>query len=308
MTSTDDTLSGQPIALIGYGRMGRPMGCRLLAAGSRLVAYDLDGAASRAATDDGAEVVASPADAAAAADVVITMLPHPAATAAAAHGEDGILTGLRPGSLWLEMSSSHPATTLELARAAAERQAALLDAPVSGGVAGARDGTLTIMVGGAPELLERARPLLELLGRHVLHVGERPGDGDLAKTINNLLSAANLTAAAEALSVGIRAGLDPARLIAAVSASSGASHAIAVKIPKYVLTGTFDAGFTINQMLKDLRIVQDVATRSDTPGFVSSLIHAMWTSFAAEGHGDEDHTTVAAIVAARAGVDIGQRP
>ena len=292
------------VALVGYGRMGRPMGRRLAAGGYQLTVSDLDPAARRAAEHDGAEVVDSPRDAAAAAEVVLTMLPDPEATLDAAHGAQGILAGLRAGALWIEMSSSHPAVTRGLAEAAQGRGASLLDAPVSGGVDGARDGTLTIMAGGAAELFEQARPLLEVVGQQLFHVGERPGDGDLAKTVNNLLSAANLTAAAEALILGRRAGLDPARLVEALATGSGSSHALTAKLPKYVLSGTFDAGFTIGQMLKDLRIGSDVAAELDSPSQVGSLIHAIWSSLAEEGHAEEDHTAVVALIASRANTKI----
>lgn len=304
---TDDTGPNKTIALIGYGRMGRPMGRRLIAAGHRLIAYDLNADALQAAEHDGSTIVTSPSEAATAAETVITMLPDSSATANASYGEKGILAGLQPGTLWIEMSSSHPTTTLELAQGAEDQQATLLDAPVSGGVTGAEEGTLTIMVGGASEVLERARPILKQLGRNVLHVGDRPGDGDLAKTINNLLSATHLTAGAEALTLGIRGGLDPARLLVALGVGSASSQALTAKIPKYVLSGKFDAGFTINQMLKDLRIVQDVATRLDVPSPVGSLIHTIWASFADEGHAADDHTTVAALIAAQAGVEIAPK-
>ena len=304
---SENTALFPPIALVGYGRMGRPMGRRLLEAGHRLIACDLDPRARREAEDDGAAVAPSPAEASSAAEVVITMLPHPRATVDASYGEHGVLSGLRPGALWIEMSSSHPATTLELAHAAAERHASLLDAPVSGGVVGATKGTLAIMVGGNHEHYQRAKPILELLGTNVFHVGDNPGDGDLAKTINNLLSTINLTAAAEALALGIRGGLDPNRLLEAIGSGSGSSRALTAKIPSFVLSGTYDAGFTISQMLKDLRIGQEVATGLDVPLFVGSLVHAMWTSFAADGHGEEDHTAAAALIAERAGVEIAPR-
>jgi 3-hydroxyisobutyrate dehydrogenase len=300
----ESRVKSSTVALVGYGKMGRAMGRRLLSAGCRLTVFDLDPVARRRAAEDQAAVAASPLHAAAAAEVIITMLPGPGATRVAAHGDRGIVAGLRPDALWIEMSSSHPGTTRQLADAARSRRAFLLDAPVSGGVAGAESGTLTIMVGGAAELLERARPVLDLLGENVFHVGDQPGDGDLAKTINNLLSAANLTVAAEALTLGSRGGLDPARLLAAVGAGSGGSHALTFKFPKYVLTGAFDAGFSIGQMLKDIGISQEMATEIEVPSPVGTLIHTIWDSFAADGHGDEDHTAVAALIASQAGVDI----
>jgi 3-hydroxyisobutyrate dehydrogenase-like beta-hydroxyacid dehydrogenase len=274
------------------------MGHRILAAGHALTVSDRDPAARSAAESDGAAPAASPRQAAAAGRVVITMLPDPRAIHDAAHGPDGVVAGLRPGTLWLEMSSSHPTTTRALAHAAGTRGAILLDAPVSGGVTGAESGTLTIMIGGAREVLARARPVLELLGRNLFHVGDQPGDGDFAKTINNQLSAANLTAAAEALALGTRGGLDPVRLVEALAAGSGSSHALTVKIPRYVLSGTFDAGFTIGQMLKDLDISQSLASELGVSAPVAGLVHSLWSSAGDEGHAGADHTEMVELLAA----------
>src|SRR3954447_12783433 len=178
-----------PVGLVGCGRRGGRMARRLLAAGADVRAFDVDERALRGAADAAASIAASPRGAADGAAVAITMLPDPPTVDRAARGPDGLLAGLRDGALWLEMSSSRPATTRALAEGAPERGAALLDAPVSGGVAGAEAGTLTIMLGGPAALVERASPLLEELGRSLVHVGDRPGDGDAAKTINNMLSA-----------------------------------------------------------------------------------------------------------------------
>src|SRR3954471_11475896 len=228
-----------PVGFVGCGRMGGPMARRLLAAGAEVRAFDVDERALRAVADAGASIADSPRAAAAGAAVAITMLPDPPTVDRAARGPDGLLAGLRDGALWLEMSSSRPATTRALGEAAAERGAALLDAPVSGGVAGAEAGTLTIMLGGPAALVERATPLLEELGRSLVHVGDRPGDGDAAKTINNMLSATNLAAAAEALAMGMRAGLDPERLVDCVNGGTGASNAMEKKVGGQVLTGKF---------------------------------------------------------------------
>ena len=133
---------------------------------------------------------------------------------------------------------------MRLSQAAAKRSVALVDAPVSGGVAGAREGALAIACAGPEAAFSAARPVLDELGNHIVHVSERPGDGDLVKTINNLLSAANLLVAAEGLALAISAGLDPARLVEFVNSSTGASNATQVKVPRYVLSRAFDAGFT----------------------------------------------------------------
>src|SRR4051795_5397363 len=174
---------GQPVVavgpggVVGCGRRGGPMARRLLAAGADVRAFDVDERALRAVADAGASVADSPRAAADGAALAVTMLPDPPTVDRAARGPDGLLAGLRDGALWLEMSSSRPATTRALAEAAAERGAALLDAPVSGGVAGAEAGTLTIMLGGPAALVERATPLLEELGRSLLPVGDPRGAG-----------------------------------------------------------------------------------------------------------------------------------
>src|SRR4051794_2616403 len=292
-----------PVAFVGCGRMGDPMARRLLGAGAELRAYDVDERALRAIGDAGAALADSPRAAAEGAAVAITMLPDPAVVDRAARGPEGLLAGLAPGALWLEMSSSRPATTHALADAAAERGAALLDAPVSGGVSGAEAGTLTIMLGGPAALVARARPLLEELGASFVHVGDRPGDGDAAKTINNMLSATNLAAAAEALAMGMRAGLDPRRLVECVNGGTGASHAMEHKVGGQVLTGRFASRFTLGQYLKDLGIARGLADDHRVPTPVNGAAHAAWTAHAVRGHADADHTRLVALLLADAGIE-----
>ena len=282
--------------------MGLPMAERLLVARLPVRAFDAAEPARRAAAESGAIPAASPADAASGADVVITMLPNSVTVRSAAMGEDGILNGLRPGALWLEMTSSSPDVTKELAGAAEEAGAELLDAPVSGGPAGARAGTLTVMLGGPANRVERARPVLEHLGEQLVHVGDRPGDGDVAKTVNNMLSATNLVAAAEALALGMRAGLAPDRLIDCINGGSGASHASRVKVAGHVLTGRFSAGFTIGQYLKDLHVAQETAAAHRVATPVNAVALAVWTGLAARGASDADHTRVADLVVRDAGL------
>jgi 3-hydroxyisobutyrate dehydrogenase len=292
-----------PVAFVGCGRMGGPMARRLLAAGADVRAYDVDERALGAVADAGAHAATSARDAARDAAVAITMLPDPVVVDRAARGPDGVLAGLGEGALWLEMSSSRPATTRALADASAERGAALLDAPVSGGVAGAEAGTLTIMLGGPAGLVERARPLLATLGESLVHVGDRPGDGDAAKTINNMLSATNLAAAAEALAMGMRAGLDPQRLVDCVNGGTGASHAMRNKVGGQVLTGAFASRFTLGQYLKDLGIARSVAEDHGVPMPVNAAAHAVWSAHAARGAADADHTRLVALILADAGIE-----
>jgi len=187
------------------------------------------------------------------------------------------LAGLGAGALWLEMSSSRPATTNALAAAAAA-------------------------------LVDRARPLLEELGATRVHVGDAPGDGDAAKTINNMLSATNLAAAAEALAMGIRAGLDPGRLVDCVDGGTGASHAMREKVGGQVLTGRFGSRFTLGQYLKDLGIARGLADDHRVPTPVNGAAHAVWMEHAARGHADDDHTRLVALLLADAGIERVPRP
>ena len=175
---------------------------------------------------------------------------------------------------------------------------------MSGGVAGAEAGTLTIMAGGEEALLDRARPLLDGLGAEIVHVGDRPGDGDAAKTINNMLSATNLAAAAEALSLGVRAGLDPERLMSCVNGGTGASNASQNKVAGQVLTGRFASRFTIGQYLKDLRIALGLAADHDVPAPVNSTACSVWTSHAARGAAGDDHTRLVDLVLRDAGLEM----
>jgi 3-hydroxyisobutyrate dehydrogenase-like beta-hydroxyacid dehydrogenase len=304
--------SGTPehsvVAFVGCGRMGLPMLGRLIEAGFSVHAHDIDTGALERAVRSGAWAARSPREAAAAAPVVVTMLPSPAVVHSVAHGDEGLLRGLRDGALWLEMSSSAPAVTAALAEDAERAGAELLDAPVSGGVAGAEAGTLTVMLGGPAARVQRARPVLDRLGGTLVHVGERPGDGDAAKTINNMLSATNLAAVAEALALGMRAGLEPERLIECINGGSGASHASRAKIAGHVLTGRFAAGFTIAQYLKDLRIAQALAADRAIPTPVNGAAYAVWGALTARGHGEADHTRLPDLVVRDAGLEPNWKP
>jgi 3-hydroxyisobutyrate dehydrogenase-like beta-hydroxyacid dehydrogenase len=150
--------------------------------------------------------------------------------------------------------------------------------------------------------VERARPLLETLGSTLVHVGDRPGDGDTAKTLNNMLSATNLAAAAEALAIALREGLDPERLVDCVNGGTGASHAMREKVGGQVLSGRFDSRFTLGQYLKDLGIAHALAAEHRVPAPVNAAAQALWTSHAARGAADEDHTRLVALLLADAGV------
>jgi len=193
-------MTQRQIGFIGLGRMGQPMARRLIEAGYGVAAYDIREDAVVAARASGAAAAAGITDAVRHADVIITMLPDGPAVERAAYGEGGVVAAAHAGQTLLEMTSSHPTVTRRLAADLGTRGVGVLDAPVSGGVRGAEQGSLCVMVGGPAALLESERALLECFGR-IVHVGDAPGDGDVAKTINNLMSATTIWSAVEAVAL-----------------------------------------------------------------------------------------------------------
>lgn len=249
------------IAFIGLGMMGRPMASRLVEAGFKLQVFDV----SQKAVSDfvgahpAALATASAKAAARGAAALITMLPDgKIVRQAVLEGRDAAFEGLEAGALVMDMSSSNPVDTQKLARDLAARGVALLDAPVSGGVKRAVDGSLSIMVGGAAADLERVRPVFGAMGKTITHCGPA-GAGHALKALNNYLSAAGLVAMCEALVVGEAFGLDPGTMVDVFNSSTGKSNATEVKGRQFVVSRSFAAGFTAALMAKDLRTAGDVA-------------------------------------------------
>jgi 3-hydroxyisobutyrate dehydrogenase len=280
------------IGFIGTGRMGAPMAGHLLAAGHPLVVHDAHPGAARPLVERGAEWAASPAEVAARARTLITIVPssREVETVYAA-----LLPRLGAGHLLIEMTSADPASTRRLAKDVEARGARMLDAPVSGGVRGAREATLSIMVGGEAADLERARPVLERMGKKIFHVGGI-GTGHAMKFVNNATSAACLVATAEAVLVAMRAGIDPARAVEILSASSGRSNASEWKFPQFILTGRFDAGFANTLMNKDVDGFLRLAAET---GVEAPVVAAAAEYFRRAAQGPlaaEDHTAVVKLL------------
>lgn len=239
-----------PVGLLGLGAMGSRMAARLLADGWALSVHDPDERAVAAALALGAERCASPAEVAERAEVVLLSLPTPEVVREVA----GELVSGETIRTCVDLSTTGPAVSREVAALLASAGVALLDAPVSGGISGAQAGTLTMMAAGEEATLERVRPLLEELAGSVFHVGSEPGMGQLAKVINNLLSATALIASGEAVALGVREGLDARVLLDVLNASSGRNSATVQKLPDAVLTRSFDFGFALSLMNKDVQI------------------------------------------------------
>ncbi len=254
-----DLTAPAEIGFIGIGAMGAPMARNLIAAGYRLHVFDAaPGAAAKFAEETGCAAPESLAALGAAADAVITMLPNgDIVRQVLLEAADNVLADPKPGLVAIDMSSSSPTGTRALEADLKARGVPLVDAPVSGGVPRAVDGSLAIMAGGEEAVVERALPVLAPMGKVTKTGG--PGSGHAMKALNNYLSAANLATACEALIAGTRFGLDPETMIAVLNASSGRNTGTEQKIPAYVLPRTFSSGFALKLMAKDLRLAREVA-------------------------------------------------
>ena len=281
---------GARIGLIGLGRMGLPMGARLVDAGYGVQAFDLDADARALAEERGMASAPTPAGALDLVDAVILMLPTSAIVSSVLH-DRAVLEALAPDVLIVDMGSSEPIATQELAAELREHGLRLIDAPVSGGVAGAIAGTLTIMVGGDEKDVADAHRLLTSLGDPV-HVGP-VGAGDAAKALNNLLSATHLWATSEAVLAGERFGVDPEVLLSVLNTSSGRSGSTQTKWPRFVLPGTYDSGFSLELMLKDMKIAVDLCERVGQAVRLGTDAVSLWERAAADLPAGADHTEVA---------------
>lgn len=286
------------VGFIGLGNMGRPMASHLLGAGHEVRGFDISMDARDAFAGIGGLAVDTAARAAEA-DVVILMLPD-SRVVTAVMGDPAVQAAVRPGSVVIDMSSSEPLVTRELASSLAARDVVLLDAPVSGGVKGATSGNLTIMVGGERRHVDAARPILELFGR-VAHAGET-GSGHAVKALNNLLSAVHLWASSEAIEVGMRFGLDPTVMLEIINGSSGRSASTENKWPNFILPGTFDTGFGLRLMLKDMRIAASLGEQVGLRLALGEAAVERWAEAADDLPPMADHTEVAKWIAAHASV------
>jgi 3-hydroxyisobutyrate dehydrogenase-like beta-hydroxyacid dehydrogenase len=291
---------GEQIAFIGVGRMGSGMVARLIAAGHELTIYDPVASATAPLAALGARVANSAADAAAVSTVAMASVPGPADARETAR----LIADSPKVKVFVDLSTSGPAAAQAIAALLAPRGIAAVDAPVSGGVKGAAAGKLTIMASGPARALERVRPILEALGK-LYELGEKPGLGQTVKLANNLMSAASLAIAAEALAMGVKAGVDPAAMLDVLNASSGRNSATQDKIPKHVLNRRFDFGFANALSFKDVRLCLDEAEALGVPMVVGAAVRQM-LSITHQIHGAEaDCTDLVRVVENWAGCQIG---
>lgn len=278
------------VALLGVGAMGRPMGVNLLRAGYAVAAYDIRPAASAALVEAGATQATSPADAARDADYALVMVLNAAQARAVLLGDGGALGALAPGATVLQMATIGRDEAAALGAECAARGLRFLDAPVSGGTVGAVEGTLSIIVGGDATTLEQARPLLEVVGGvdRIWHVGPNPGDGQVMKSVNQLLVGVHLTAACEALTYAAKAGLNLQQVYDIIKVSAGHSRIFELRAQQ-MIDGRFDTqSGQLGIFTKDLGIVADTATQLNMPLFLATIARQMIHAGVAAGWGTED--------------------
>ena len=297
-------MGGLTVGFIGLGAMGAPMAARLAASGHALRLYDIaQDRLDAAARATGGAVAASPAEAAENADFAIAMLPTGDDVARAALGRSGIADGLGGKGVFVDMGSSAPSATVALAGELARRGIEMVDAPVSGGRAGAVAGTLTVMAGGGADTVARCRPLLEAMGARVIHTGPA-GSGHALKSLNNTISAAGLLIAAEAFLVGRRFGLDPQTMADTVNDSTGMNHATLNKMARFVFSRRFDSGFSTALMVKDLEIALDLARENGVAVPLAALSREIWAQGRHNLDPASDHTEIVRWLERCAGAEL----
>ena len=290
------------IAFIGLGIMGRPMSRNLLKAGHELTVYDVVPAGVAEIAGAGATAAGSCREAAAAGEVIITMLPDGPEVETAVLGKDGVLEGARAGSILVDMSSISPMVSQKVGAACEAKGIEFLDAPVSGGEPKAIDGTLAIMVGGRQEAFDKVQPILQKMGSSVTLTGP-VGAGNVTKLANQIMVACNIAAMGEALTLATKAGLDPEVVFNAVKGGLAGSTVLNAKAPM-VISRNFKPGFRINLHQKDLRNALLAAESMKVSLPLTSLVQGMLMSLMNDGKGNLDHSAIAQFIEEMAGIEI----
>lgn len=291
------------IGFIGLGNMGRPMALNLARAGHTLTVYDVRREAMQPLTAVGARQAASPKALAQEVEAVFSSLPGPKEVEAVALGPEGLLAGVRSGLLYVDLSTNSPTVARRVAEAFARKGASMLDAPVSGGSTGAASGQLTMMVGGDQGSFERARPLLEILGKNIVYLGPS-GSGCIGKLCNNLVALSLVVLLGEAFTLGVKSQMSPKTLFDLVSQSSGDNHIMHVKFPKFLFEGNFQPGFAVDLAWKDVRLALDLARESGIPMSVSSAALQRYEEARARGWGQQDVVAVIRLQEEQAGIQV----
>lgn len=295
-------MAEQVVGFVGLGRMGGPMSSRLAAAGNEVHVFDANEAALRAAEAAGCRAASSARDVGDKADTVFISLPTPDIVNKVVLDEQGIAGGSRV-KIVVDLSTTGPGMAGRVASGLEARDIAWVDAPVSGGIAGAKGGTLAVMVSGPKPAYAIAEPLLRNFGK-LFYVGEKAGLAQVAKLANNLLAASALVITSEAVVMGVKAGLDPKVLIDIINVSSGRNSATQDKFPRAVLPRSFDFGFATGLSYKDVRLCIDEAEALGVPMVAGAAVRQMLAVTQARFGADSDFTSIARVIEEWAGVEI----
>ncbi len=295
----------ETVGFIGLGIMGKPMAKNLLKAGYPLVVHNRSQGAVQDLAGLGAKPAASPREVAGQAQTIITMLPNSPDVELVALGPNGIVEGARPGSLLVDMSTISPIVSQKVAAALKPKGMAMLDAPVSGGEKGAIEAALSIMVGGEKTDFDRGLPLFQAMGKTITHIGPI-GAGGFVKLANQIIVAINLTAIAEALTLGTKAGIDLELMITALAGGLAGSRCLDQKKPNY-LTHTYNPGFKIDLHYKDLGLIMEAGRALNVPLPITALVQELFTALRVKGRGGLDHSGVITLLEDLANVRVGKQ-
>ncbi|MFC1937379.1 2-hydroxy-3-oxopropionate reductase [Chloroflexota bacterium] len=289
------------VGFIGLGIMGMPMARNMLKAGFEVVAYNRTGSKTEQLAKEGAKQADSPREVAKQCPVVITIVSNTPDVEQVILGKNGVIEGIKPDSVVIDMSTISPQATKEMAVRLKEKGAHMLDAPVSGGEQGAINGTLSIMVGGDVEIFQRCKPVLEAMGKNIVHVGSN-GLGQTVKLMNQIVVAGNLNAVAEALVFGQKAGVNLRTAITAIKGGAAASWQLENLGPR-IIERDFSPGFMVDLMQKDLGLIMEAAAAMKMPLPVASLIHQMYYFIQDSGEGRSGTQALVKAIESLAGVE-----
>ena len=293
----------EKIGFIGIGTMGKPMSLNLLKAGYQLIVYDINPEPLKELKEKGAVIGQSCKDVANQCDVTITILPNSGDVEKAILGEKGVLEGARSNSVVIDMSTIDPSVSRKVAQALAQKNTKMLDAPVSGGQFGAVAGTLAIMVGGDEDAFQKCLPIFQAMGKKIVHCG-KIGNGEIVKIMNNLLAGINMIATAEALTLGVKAGVDLKVLYDVINSSSGQNWTMQNYCANKAFKGDFEPGFMSDLMYKDLGLAMNLAKEEGVPLFVGGLAHQTYSRIVASGLGKKDSSITIKTIEDLAGVKL----
>ncbi len=292
------------VGYIGLGLMGKSIARNILKAGYPLLVHNRSQAAVQELVLEGAAAAQSPAEVAAQVDIVFTNLPDSPDVEKVALGSNGIIAGAHSGLIYVDNSTIKPVTARQIAEVLGEKGVSCLDAPVSGGDIGARDGTLTIMVGGAEEALEIVRPVFMAMGKTVTHIGG-PGSGQIAKAANQIMVAAQMVAMGELLVFAQKAGADPRKVVEAIKGGAARCWTLDVK-PQRLFTGNHQPGLKARMQSKDLNLVWESARDFGAPLPSLALDSQLFNAMVAQGLGDLDNSAVVALLEQLASIHLDE--